>query len=84
MYCSRTFKTPWHSVILLISLFVTSSLLYKCGLKFKTSVMIMSVLITIINTVSNLFMFEFNLKLDGYGCPFILEDSVMNISDVIL
>ena len=80
MYCSRSFKI--QSVTLLASLVLAALLYYKYGLKFKTFVMIMSVLITILNTVGNLFMFEFNLKLDGYGCPFKLEDSVMNISDV--
>ena len=80
MYCSRTFKI--HSVILITALLLGALLWYKCGLKFKTFVMIISVFITILNTVSDLFMFEFNLKLDGYGCPFITEHPVMNVSDV--
>ena len=80
MYCSRSFKI--HTVTLLTSLLLAALLYHKTGLKLKTFVMITSVLIIILNTVSNLFLFEFNLKLDGYGCPFKLEDSVMNISDV--
>ena len=75
MYCSKAFNKP-HIAISLISLVVAVILKYKCGLQFKTFVMTISILITIFNTVTNLFMFKFDLKLDGDGCPFTLDDMV--------
>ena len=74
MFCSRTFKP--YVVILIVSLLLAALLQCKYKLQFTTFVMLMTVLITIINNASNLFMVEFNLKLDGYGCPFTFDQAV--------
>ena len=78
MYCSRKFNS--HILILIFSSVLVGLLQYKYRLQLKTLVMILSVLITIMNTASNLFLFEFSLKLDGYGCPFILDHQAVNSS----
>ena len=75
MYCSKVFNKP-HIPIFIISFILAGTLTYKCGLQLKTLVMVISILITILNTVANLFMVELDLKLDGDGCPFTLEDMV--------
>ena len=75
MYCSKAFNKP-HIPILVISFILAGSLTYKCGLQLKTFVMVISILITILNTVNNLGMVELDLKLDGDGCPFTVEDMV--------
>ena len=75
MYCSKEFNKPYIP-ILIISLVLAGVLQYKYGLQCKTFVITISTLITILNTVTNLFLFEFDLKLDGDGCPFTLDDAV--------
>ena len=81
MVCEETFKL--HFVILIISSLSAGLLWWKYRLQFKTIVMIISVLISIINTASNLFMFEFDLKLDGYGCPFASNHHAVNTSHTL-
>ena len=75
MGCNKAFNKP-HIPILIVSLFIAGILQYRCGLQFKTFVIIISTLITIFNTITNLFLFEFDFKLDGDGCPFTLDDAV--------
>ena len=75
MYCNKAFDKP-HIPISIVSLVLAGFLGCKCGLQFKTFVIITSTLITILNTVTNFFLFKFDLKLDGDGCPFTLDDAV--------
>lgn len=81
MFCSRTFKP--HIVILIISSLGAGLIQYKYGLQFKTFIMMLSVLIIISNTASNLFLFEFNFKLDGCGYPFTLDHQAVNNSNML-
>jgi len=76
MYCSKSFNP--YFVILIFSIIFTIFLQCKYRFQCRTFSMIVAVLITVLNTASNLFMFEFDFKLDGYGCPFTLDHQAVN------